>query len=122
MRVNTLYSTKEVVTEVGRRMELRYYLIQDIRSLMTFRHREYLENTGKEQMAWDRLMGSQPTADRITYGIRVVKMEEGQEEQECLPGLSTSMEAVERLLKQMIYGLVTPATAVEVVDDWAFDT
>lgn len=100
MRVNTLYSTKEVVTEQGRRMELRYYLIQDIRSMMSFRHREH----------------------SITYGIRVVKTEEGLEEQECLPDLSTSMEAVERLLKQMIYGLVTPATAVAVADDWAFDT
>ena len=100
MRVNTLYSTKEVVTEQGRRMELRYYLIQDIQSLMSFRHREH----------------------SITYGIRVVKMEEGREEQECLPGLSSSMEAVERLLKQMIYGLVTPATAMAVADDWAFDT
>ncbi len=109
MRVNTLYSTKEVLTEQGQRMELRYYLIQDIRSRMTFRH---------EQNGEDLIENGLPE-ERITYGIRIVKTEGGREEQECLPGLSAALEPVERLLKQMIYGVVTPMAAVAVVDDWA---
>jgi len=109
MRVNTLYSTKEVLTEQGQRMELRYYLIQDIRSHMTFRHEQNEGNGIEEDLP----------EERITYGIRIVKIEGDREEQECLPGLSAAMEPVERLLKQMIYGLVTPVTAVAVVDDWA---
>lgn len=101
MRVNTLYGTKEVLLEQGRQMELRYYLVQDIRSEMS--------GMG---------CGCVDGEDRITYGIRIVKTEDGRQEQECLPGLATSMEAVERLLRQMIYGLVTPMTAAVVADDW----
>ena len=81
MRVNTLYSTKEIVTEQGRRMELRYYLIQDIRSLMKFRRKDEHENTTEKQSQEDLTAG-----DRITYGVRIVKTEDGQEEQECLSG------------------------------------
>ena len=104
MRVNTLYSTKEVLTEQGNQMELRYYLIQDIRSRMMFDHKQ---------------TGTNITEDRIVYGIRIVKTESGQEEQECLYGLSDKMETVERLLNQMIYGLVTPIAAGSIADDWA---
>ena len=109
MRVNTLYSTKEVLTEQGRRMELRYYLIQDIRSRMVFGHKQDGESVAEHE----------PSQERITYGIRIVKIEGEQEEQECLPGLSARMESVERLLKQMVYGLVTPTSAVAIADDWA---
>jgi len=108
MRVNTLYSTKEIVTDQGQRMELRYYLIQDIRPVMKPLRRRNEENVVA------RLL----TDDRITYGIRIVKREDGQEEQECLPGLSSSMERVESLLRQMSYGMVTPSVAMEVADDW----
>ena len=108
MRVNTLYSTKEVLTEQGQTMELRYYLIQDIRSRAMFRQELGREMTG--ETSWQE--------DRITYGIRIVKTEDGAQEQECLPGLSVSLEQVEGLLRQMIYGLVTPVTAVAVADDW----
>ena len=108
MRVNTLYSTKEVLTEQGQAMELRYYLIQDIRSRAMFRQEQGREMTGD----------SSCQEDRITYGIRIVKTENGTEEQECLSGLSASLEQVERLLRQMIYGLVTPVTAMAVADDW----
>ena len=108
MRVNTLYSTKEVLTEQGPGMELRYYLIQDIRSRKTFRDKQ-----GSEDM-----VETGSTDERITYGIRIVKSEGDQEEQACLPGLSATMQPVEHLLKQMIYGLVTPTTAAEIADDW----
>lgn len=103
MRVNTLYSTKEIETDQGRKMELRYYLIQDVCSVIPSGQRKN----------W------QDEEERIRYGIRIVKREEDQEEQECLPGLSASMEKVERLLRQMIYGLVTPATAMVTADDWS---
>ena len=109
MRVNTLYSTKEVVTEQGKQMELRYYLIQDIRSRMIFH-----QKPGEGDLIRNRL-----PEERITYGIRIVKTENGREEQQCLPGLSDRMEQVEHLLKQMIYGLVTPSSAVDIADDWA---
>lgn len=102
MRVNTLYGTKEVETDRGQQMELRYYLVQDIRSELS-----------------DVTVAPGHRGNRVTYGVRIVKSEAGAEEQECLPGLSDSMEAVERLLRQMIYGLVTPMTAVAVADDWA---
>ena len=101
MRVNTLYGTKEVTTEQGRQMELRYYLVQDIRSEL----RGYAKDRSQE--------------DRPTYGVCIVKTENGQEERECLPGLSHCADAVEHLLRQMIYGLVTPMMAVAVADDWA---
>lgn len=119
MRVNTLYSTKEIQTEQGQRVELRYYLVQDIHIRRAFRHRRREEDAGDEPGKED-LSAEDPLAEnRITYGIRIIKMEGEQEEQECLPGLSTSMAAVECLLRQMIHGLVTPITAVEVADDWA---
>lgn len=102
MRVNTLYGTKEVETDEGERMELRYYLIQDIRSAW---------EDGPDRQARE--------SDKITYGIRIVKTEAGRQEQECLVGLSYAMDPVERLLRQMVYGLVTPATAAAVADDWA---
>ena len=108
MRVNTLYSTKEVLNEQGQQMELRYYLVQDIRSRMTFGHNRSEDEPVNRDWA----------EDRITYGIRIVKREGNLEEQECLPGLSATMESVEHLLRQMIYGLVTPMAAVAVTDDW----
>ena len=114
MRVNTLYSTKEVLTEQGNQMELRYYLIQDIRSRMMFDHKKMEANLTEGNFTEDTC-----TEDRIVYGIRIVKTESGQEEQECLYGLSDKMETVERLLNQMIYGLVTPIAAAAIADDWA---
>ena len=92
MRIHTLYDTKEVVTDQGYQMQLRYYLIQEIQ-----------RDSG------------------ITYGIRNVKDTKEQQEQEDLPALSYSMHEVECLLRQMIYGVVTPMTAAAVADDWMAD-
>ena len=89
MRIHTLYDTKEVVTDQGHQMQLRYYLIQEVR-----------QETG------------------IAYGIRIVKDTEEGQETEDLPGLSHSVTQVEQLLRQMIYGIVTPMTAAVVADDW----
>ncbi len=104
MRVSTLYGTKEVVTEQRGQMELRYYLVQEIRS----------------DERWNGRTGNM-APDVITYGIRIVKIEGEQKEQEYLSGLSASMDSVERLLRQMMYGLVTPMTAAAVADDWLGD-
>ena len=89
MRIHTLYDTKEVVTDLGQEIQLRYYLVQEIVS-----------------------------KGKITYGIRIVKQVEDQQEKEDLLGLSHSMMEVEQLLRQMIYGVVTPMTAAWVADDW----
>ena len=92
MRIHTLYDTKEVVTDQGDQMQLRYYLIQEI-----------CRETG------------------VTYGIRIIKETAKQQEKEDLPALSYSMQEVEQLLRQMIYGVVTPMTAAFVADDWMAD-
>jgi hypothetical protein len=97
MRVNTLYGTKEVVTDQGRQMELQYYLVQDIKSEIVH------ETKG---------------ADGVTYGVGIVKRECTKEEREWLPGLTASMEQAEQLLRRMMYGLVTPVTAAAVTEDW----
>lgn len=117
MRINTLYSTKEIQTEQGQPMELRYYLIQDVGSRIHFGQKFRAEDATEDSTKG--FTEHEAMTDRITYGIRIVKTQEGQQEQECLAGLSASMEAVERLLKQMIHDLVTPMTAMYVVDDWA---
>ena len=89
MRINTLAGMKEVIDDAGISMVLRYYLIQDDRE------------------------------DESAYGVGIIKYaQDGTEEREWIPGNSHSREQTERLLEQMMEGVVTPAGAVAVVDDW----
>ena len=89
MRINTLAGMKEVIDDAGISMVLRYYLIQDDRE------------------------------DESAYGVGIIKYaQDGTEEREWIPGISHSREQTERLLEQMMEGVVTPAGAVAVVDDW----
>ena len=94
MRINTLYGTKEIVTDQGYQTELRYYLVQEI------------------------LPGNWPEEEKALYGISILSREGERWEQEELLGLSQSMMAVETLLRRMMHGVVTPVTAASVVDDW----
>lgn len=91
MRINILSGTKEVRSDAGVSMELRYYLVQDSVS----------GNAGK-----------------AAYGIGIVKLVEGEaEEQEWIPAISHSRERTERMLKRLWEGTVTPVTVVGIVDD-----
>ena len=52
--------------------------------------------------------------ERPTYGVQVVYGEE----RSVIPNISLHAEAVCELLDKMAQGVVTPVTALDVVEDW----